>query len=890
MQSTSQDHHDEVPTFVGASRTESAPYHSAQPVEGLALTPAILLNGIQDAVILSDPAFRITGWNLAAEALYGWPAAEAIGQSVDALLQTDYLDAERAQFIAQLQDDRTWKGEVRQHHRDGHTILILATVSWMCDLNGEPIGALSLNRAISERKQIATAVREHEHELASTIQSVDARIGTLFDMLPVGVSILDADHTVVYASPALRQILRLDQTSMIQQAYQQRLYLHPDGTPMAMDAFASVRALREQQPIIDVETGIVIETGETIWTSVSAVPMDSPDWRVMVVTIDITVRKRAEQAMQRATERLHILADASRAFTEAGAEYQALLDRIVQISAERLQAACSIRLLSNDGQGLDVAAVGHYDPAQLVDMRDSLSSWRIHLEDRVPAAVAARTGEPQFMPVIDREALPATLPLEQRAILQRFFPHSLIVTPLRLHNHSIGSLMFARNESRLPAFDTDDLSLAQDLTDRAALVIGNAQLIAQLQEERALLARRVAERTADLSLVNAELARANRLKDEFLASMSHELRTPLNAILGRAEALQEAIYGPVTPEQVTALQGIDESSRHLLALINDILDLSKIEAGRLELETTPLQVDLLCSLCLRMVMQTALSKQLSLSSMYDTQVQTLVADERRLKQILVNLLSNAVKFTPVGGKVGLELHGDDAAQTVTFTVWDTGIGIAAAELAKLFQPFVQLDSSLNRQYTGTGLGLALVARLAKAHGGSVAVESTPGAGSRFHVTLPWRPLAALERSIPETTVLPRTRPTLSRALVVEDSPTAAAQLTRYLHEVGARVDVLPHGTGVISQAIALQPDVIWLDILLPDDDGWQVLRQLKAEPGTQAIPVIIVSVVDQPEQARRMGAAASLLKPIDRVGVEQALRRVLTRPADGRIPRALVAT
>ncbi|NTU80414.1 MAG: response regulator, partial [Chloroflexales bacterium] len=294
--------------------------------------------------------------------------------------------------------------------------------------------------------------------------------------------------------------------------------------------------------------------------------------------------------------------------------------------------------------------------------------------------------------------------------------------------------------------------------------------------------------------------------------------------------------------------------------------------------------------CLRMVAQIALAKRISLSSAYDSQVQTLVADERRLKQILVNLLANAVKFTPEGGKVGLELRGNAEEQTVTFTVWDTGIGIAAEDLPQLFQPFVQLDSSLSRQHTGTGLGLALVARLTAAHGGSVAVESTPGVGSRFHVTFPWSPAAAPARTAPATTALPATRPAIGQAMVIEDSPTAAEQLTRYLHELGARVEVLPYGTGVIQRTIALQPDVILLDIMLPDDDGWQVLRQLKAEPRTQAIPVIVISVIDQPERARTLGAAASLLKPIQRAVNEHTLHRVLVHQADTSIPLALVAT
>ncbi|NTU82466.1 MAG: response regulator, partial [Chloroflexales bacterium] len=362
----------------------------------------------------------------------------------------------------------------------------------------------------------------------------------------------------------------------------------------------------------------------------------------------------------------------------------------------------------------------------------------------------------------------------------------------------------------------------------------------------------------------------------------------LTGILGRAEALEEAIYGPVTAEQVTALHSIAESGQHLLALINDILDLSKIESGRLALERATLEVDLLGTMSIRMVAQIAQVKRIALTSKFDGQVQWVEADERRLKQILVNLLSNAVKFTPEGGKVGLEVQGNPEQQTVTFTVWDTGIGIAAEDLPKLFQPFVQLDSSLNRQYSGTGLGLSLVARLAQAHGGSVAVESAPGQGSRFSVTLPWSPTAPTALPVPATVAVDTTRPAVRQALVVEDSPTAAAQITRYLRELGAQVEIHPHATGTVERAIALQPDVIILDILLPDDDGWGVLRQLKAEPRTRDIPVLVISVVDEPERAQALGAAAMLVKPIDRPTLEQALRQILVHPTAPPVPTALV--
>jgi PAS domain S-box-containing protein len=233
---------------------------------------------------------------------------------------------------------------------------------------------------------------------------------------------------------------------------------------------------------------------------------------------------------------------------------------------------------------------------------------------------------------------------------------------------------------------------------------------------------------------NRELAKVARMKDEFLASMSHELRTPLNAILGIAEVLQEQIYGPVTKRQITALQQIDESGRHLLALINDILDLSKIEAGQLTLDLTATDVRAVCLASLRLVEPAARHKGMTARVSIDDDVGTHLCDSRRLTQILVNLLSNAVKFTPVGGEFGLEVK--PTAHGLTFTVWDTGIGISPEDQKALFQPFVQLDSSLARAHGGTGLGLALVRRMTELHGGEVRLESEQGGGSRFIITLP----------------------------------------------------------------------------------------------------------------------------------------------------------
>ena len=242
-----------------------------------------------------------------------------------------------------------------------------------------------------------------------------------------------------------------------------------------------------------------------------------------------------------------------------------------------------------------------------------------------------------------------------------------------------------------------------------------------------------------LRLANLEMERAIRLKDEFLANMSHELRTPLTGMLALGENLQEQIYGPLNERQLKILGHVETSSRHLLSLINDLLDLSKIEAGRLDLELQPLIVDDIIYASMHFVKEVAHKKNIELSSQNDQPHAIVVADARRLKQMLVNLLGNAVKFTPDGGRVQLQVTPDTAADEIRFVVHDTGVGIPPEAQARLFQPFTQLDSALARQHEGTGLGLALVKRLAAQHGGSVSVASSgvPGEGSCFTIILPY---------------------------------------------------------------------------------------------------------------------------------------------------------
>ena len=396
-----------------------------------------------------------------------------------------------------------------------------------------------------------------------------------------------------------------------------------------------------------------------------------------------------------------------------------------------------------------------------------------------------------------------------------------------------------------------------------------------------------------LRRANLELERAMRMKDEFLASMSHELRAPLTGVLGLSEALQMKTYGDLNERQLRALKHIETSGRHLLELINDILDLSKIEAGKFDMQFEPCSLGDICQASLQLTRGMAHKKQQRVSFAIEPASLVIRADPRRLKQMLVNLLSNAIKFTPEGGSLGLEVRADGKAGVVAITVWDKGVGIAEENLKRLFKPFIQLDSSLARQHSGTGLGLSLVQRMAELHGGSVRVESAPGEGSRFTILLPWSPQAT--QPVRRANV---GAGSLHPSLTVEDSEIDAEQITRYLRHLGIENTVHPLGRESMEVAARIKPGVILLDLHLPDMSGFEVLAALKADPRTRGIPVVICSVEKSRQKALAQGAAGYLVKPftlnearieLGRVASEQELQKsVLTIAPHHAIPRILV--
>jgi len=346
-----------------------------------------------------------------------------------------------------------------------------------------------------------------------------------------------------------------------------------------------------------------------------------------------------------------------------------------------------------------------------------------------------------------------------------------------------------------------------------------------------------------LELTNQELARATRLKDEFLASMSHELRTPLNAILGMSEGLTEGLFQTISEQQKQAVKTINTSANHLLALINDILDLAKIQAHQIQLNFTEVNLNALCESSLTFVQQDALRKKIQLHTQIETSCLQVNVDELRMRQILINLLSNAVKFTPEKGQVTLKVTENPTQETLMFAVIDNGIGIPNDRIDDLFEPFVQLDSQLNRQYSGTGLGLSLVRRLTELHGGTVEVDSQVGSGSCFAVKLPYSEICRVPnqsrytfyfQSITDSSTLPS-------ILLINSDRANLDTMSSYLEAYGYNVVAVEEQEAIFAAIENFTPNLIVIDLYHFEQVETMIVQQLHQHPKCQQAPIIAIT-------------------------------------------------
>ncbi|RIK43997.1 MAG: hypothetical protein DCC55_03975 [Chloroflexi bacterium] len=609
------------------------------------------------------------------------------------------------------------------------------------------------------------------------------------------------------------------------------------------------RALREQKLRSSYELQATRSDGLRATLLISAIPNLDADGHycgTSCVVTDITERKLAEEAL--IAERTLL----SQRVKERTASLQAANEALARELAERQQAEAEYRLLFN---------------------HVPLGLYRASLDGRLLRANPALVRLHGF--ASEAEML-TTFHSGQRD----WYVDPARRTEFRRLLHEQGSV--ANFESEVLQHQTDkqiwiseSAVIVCDPTGTPLYYQGTVEDITarkevELQQERLI----------------AELASVAQMKDKFLANISHELRTPLNGILNLTELLREQIYGALNDRQQQALATIEESSQHLLSLINDILDLAKVEAGKTELVLAPVALNDLCQASIRFIQPAAQKKKLRLYFTHDPAVHMLLADEMRLKQILINLLGNAVKFTPDYGAIGLEVigrPGDEAA--VDIVVWDTGPGIPAQAHEAIFRPFVQVDSRLARQHEGSGLGLALVRRMVGLHGGTVTLESEVERGSRFTVTLPWREPASPGQqfenrkgasSRPHRPAPVKKRPAGPLVLLVSQDAATHQMIGDYLRFKGYEVTVVATVEEMVASVPGHTPAAVILDLqpLLEEDERPASL--LRTAPHLSTVPIISLTANEGYKPAATGCADAYLRKPIRLQELAQIIEATVT--------------
>lgn len=818
-----------------------------------------------------------------------------LGQTAEAMAGTswlDYVDADlHPQVGALLQ--RCAAGQVEQdelplRRRDGSPLWILASVSPIFTEGGQYEGILAMVTNITERRLAEEAIRQE-----NTFRQL------ILDNLTEGICVCHASpgfpfvHFSVW-NPQMEVITGYSQTEINRLGWYQSLYPDPQVRQRAIDRMA---AMRQGQDLMAEEWEIRHRDGtyRTVIMTTTLLVDSEGDGNVLGVVQDITARKQTERQIQQQIQQETLLREITQHIRQS-LDLQVIFNTACQEIRQVL--------------GADRVGIFRFDPQSGCDegafVAEALTEGVISvLAIPVHDHCFGKTYAPQYIQG-RYAAMDDIAALEEchTSILADFQVKANLVLPL-ICGDSLWGLLCIHQCHQSRHWEEEEIDLGQQLAAQLAIAIQQATLYKRLQRElseRQQAQAQITQANQELAQSNQELARATRLKDEFLANMSHELRTPLNAIMGMTEGMQEEVFGPITPEQHRSLQTVESSATHLLSLINDILDVAKIESGQIELDLSSVPVAPLCSSTLAFVKQQALKKQIQIKTDIPPALPNLWVDERRVRQALLNLITNAVKFTPAQGRISLTVtrlnppgvdqwdpqapamafSQDSSPQTydlnatptafLRFAVADTGIGISPENIQRLFRPFVQIDSALNRQYTGTGLGLTLVKQIVELHGGQVHLTSELGVGSCFSIDLPCDPvsLSNFDLTVSDASGSQGVVPAADLAtspviLLAEDNEANIRTMVSYLRAKGYTLRLAYDGQQAVDQAQADPPDLILMDIQMPTMDGLTAIGHIRRIPALEAVPIIALTALtmtDDEDRCLAAGANAYLAKPI----------------------------
>jgi signal transduction histidine kinase/DNA-binding response OmpR family regulator len=528
-------------------------------------------------------------------------------------------------------------------------------------------------------------------------------------------------------------------------------------------------------------------------------------------------------------------------------DLQAVLDTL---------AESAVRLCDADMSVIARLHGGHYRIAASYGLKPDVRAWleTVEIEPR-RGSISGRTAvEKRVVHVADIQA-DAEYTFTEAA--EKLEARTELGVPLLREGIPIGTFVLMRRV--VQPFTDNQVELVTTFADQAVIAIENARLLNEIQDK------------------SRQLEVASQYKSQFLANMSHELRTPLNSIIGYSEILQEDVTDLGEQSLVADLKKIESSGRHLLGLINDILDLSKIEAGRMDVYLEDVEIAPLLEEVRAIIVPMVEKNNNTIEFRPAKNLGSMRTDRTKLKQSLLNILSNGSKFTQNGRLTLVAERAEADRSMVRFAISDTGIGMTEEQLGRLFQAFTQADASTTKKYGGTGLGLAITRNFCQLLGGDVTVVSKPGVGSTFTITLPDSPVAPPQAKPEDAPPLAAESNGAPTVLVVDDDPAARDLLSSNLKHAGYRPVHAASGEEALSLAHKLRPDAITLDVMMPKPDGWEVLNALKADAELRDIPVVMVTMLSDRGIGLSLGAVDVLTKPVDRARLTALINSLLCR-------------